>query len=171
MDKRCRWQRYTSYITNIYVHIYTCEIFVCFRSNLLVWALLDKTLSKGVDMGRSSGHCVVEVWVRSKHCISRGVRSKFFFRGEWILLFPWVSLWGLIFVIRTYDSSCFMHGAQPVGARTADNFRTLCADGSTDDRNRQQQQECREYQLAAMLHDVLYLLTVALSDPGIRHRG
>ena len=73
--------------------------------------------------------------------------------------------------IRTYDSSCFMHGAQPVGARTADNFRTLCADGSTDDRNRQQQQECREYQLAAMLHDVLYLLTVALSDPGIRHRG
>ena len=110
-------QKYTSVHKkhmSMYVHMYSSDFFVRFQSNLLVWALLNRTLSKEVDTGRPSGRCVVKVWARYKHCcISRGVRSKFFPAGV-----DKTTSWGFcmrpyFISIRTYDSSCFMHGAQP----------------------------------------------------------
>ena len=69
------------------MYTYVCDIFVCFRSYLVVRSLLPKTLRTSTQ-GRGRPAPVVEVWARSDHCSSRGVRSKrFFIRRERIRRF------------------------------------------------------------------------------------
>ena len=80
--------------------MYSCEIFVFSRTYLFVRALLAITRSTPTQEGRPEP--MVEVWARSEHCSSSGVRSKFFFRWEWIRRFPGLQYKAFLYFHRAY---------------------------------------------------------------------
>ena len=92
------------------MYSYVCEIFALFATFLFARALFGKTLSTPTREARPD--TLVEVWARSELCGSRGGRSKFFFRREWIRRFPGFRCVRpcLCSVVRFLCVSCREHG-------------------------------------------------------------
>ena len=73
---------------------------------------------------------MVEVRARSEHSSSRGVRSKFFFRREWIRRFPGVSVQRLFFFHRAYSVDIFFCG-EIMTQRLAQQRQQQCTEHAT----------------------------------------
>ena len=109
--------------------MYFCEISVCFRSYLFVREPFEEKLNVFAAEARPDTIVKFELNPRTVSRVACAQKklpagvNKTIPRG--FCMRPY------FISIRTYDSSCFLHGAQP--AQTAGNFRTLCA-GNADDR-------------------------------------
>ena len=145
------------------------RVFSSVFDNCVRMSTCRRTLRRSTREGRPD--TVVEVyWARSNHCcISRGVRSLFFFPAG-MDDFPGFCM--TLFYFHMYVRSfVFCAGAQPgcelrrqtTFARSVLGAQTKGTDNSSTN--------AESYQLGTMPHDVLYCSRLLFSDPGIRHRS
>ena len=108
---------------------------------------------------------MVEVWARSEHCSSRGVRSKFFFGWEWIRRFPGVSV-QCIFIFIVHFGGEIMTKRQATAAAAAAVHRACYNQlATTLQRYRAQQQQATP---CACDRSALYCVELLWKAPEIR---
>ena len=144
-----------------YMYMYNCGIFF-FRTYLFVRALFGK--SPPTHEGHPEP--MVEVWARSEHCSSRGVRSKFFFGWEWIRRFPGVSV-QCIFIFIVHFGGEIMTKRQATAAAAAAVHRACYNQlATTLQRYRAQQQQATP---CACDRSALYCVELLWKAREIRH--